>query len=102
MNLESIKFSVKEVIAIGAILVAVTGGAYVTMDRISDMGDDVSVMGTQVGKLTNEVSTLNNQMNIIQLDQKRIHSLQQWLLGEAIRDGWIPPVHMWILPEEDE
>lgn len=102
MTLESIKFSVKEMLAIGLVLVTVTGGGYVTLDKIGDMGDDVIVMSKQIVKMTDEVTHLNIQMATIQFDQKRINALQQWLLGEAIRDGWMPPITLWVLPEDEE
>ncbi len=101
MTLESIKFSLKEMIAIGVVLVTVTGGGYMTMDKIGDMGDDVAVIGKQLLKMTEEVVHLNTQMATIQLDQRRMHAVQQWLLGEAIRDGWMPPIALWVLPEDD-
>ena len=102
MTLESIKFSIKEMIAIGVVLVTVTGGGYVTLDKIGDMGDDVIVMSKQLVRMTEEVINLNTQMAMIQLDQKRMHALQQWLLGEAIRDGWMPPTTLWVFPEDEE
>jgi len=102
MTFESIRFSLKEMLAIGVVLVTVTGGGYMTLDKIGDMGDDVTVMSKQLFEMTKEVIHLNTQMATIQLDQRRMHALQQWLLGEAIRDGWIPPIETWILPEDEE
>jgi hypothetical protein len=102
MTLESIKFSIKEMIAIGVVLVTVTGGGYMTLDKIGDMGDDVVVMSKQLSKMTEEVTTLTIQMATIQLVQKQSNALQQWLLGEAIRDGWMPPTTLWVLPEDEE
>lgn len=86
MNLGDLKITVKQGIAVAAVVFS-AGGAAVTLDHLSDQ---VFELKTAVGKLTTSVDKLREKQNEMKIEQARINLIVNWLYGEGFKEGWRP------------
>lgn len=86
MNLGDLKITVKQGLAVAAVVFS-AGGAAVTLDHL---GDQVSDLKAAVSKLTESVDKLRKEQNEMKIEQARINIIVNWLYGEGFKEGWRP------------
>ncbi len=81
MKLDDLKFTFKELLLIIGFVVGVVGSWY-----------DIKL----------EINELKNKIVLLEKQTYTMNARLQWLLGEAIRSGWQPPIYFDPKTEENQ
>lgn len=90
MTVQDLKFSVKEVVSICAIVVSLATGFAILKNDVSTLQKTATELKVEVKKLSAKQSELTSEIKSLKKEQKRMNMIVQWLYGEALRTGWVP------------